>query len=119
MKIITLKRMTMDGAPIYVDPLNECSEDPNDWWAVIETKEEEALYEMAIGSRKPIRVSEENMPMDKLMNVWNDLVCFAGAPQGLAWGDDDVYGYIRPDETEPEIGEEWTDGDGDRWIRVE
>lgn len=105
MKIITLKRMTMDGEPLYVDADNEC--DPNDWWGVIETKEEELVYD------------EYLEHLDQYEFLWNAMVKHAGLLEGLAWGDDDIYGYIRPDETVPEIGEEFIDSDNDRWLRVE
>lgn len=116
MKVITMLRLTLDGEPLHA---TDSDPDPRDWWGVIETKEEEALYEMAMGCRKPLRVSEEKISIDTLKAVWDDLLCFAGVGQGVAWGDDDMYGYIRPDETVPEIGEEFIDGDGDKWKRME
>lgn len=106
MKIITLKRLTMDGEPIYCDPLNECSEDPNDWFCAIETKEEELVYKDYL-----------EHPFED--HLWNKMINYAGQGLGLCWGEDDTYGYFRPDEAYPEIGEEWTDSDGDKWVRVE
>lgn len=113
MIIMTFKRMTMDGEPLYVDADNECSEDPNDWWCKIETKEEELFYDKYVCGNKGL-AGETNAE-----HIWNEMVKHAGIPQGLAWGDDDIYGYIRPDETEPEVGEEWTDSEGDKWLRME
>lgn len=112
MKIITLKRMTMDGEPLYVDADNEGCEDPNDWWCKIETKEEEIVYEDYLENYG-------NYMGDQRRVLWNQMVIHAGQGMGVSWGDDDIYGYIRPDETEPEVGEEFIDGDGDRWLRVE
>lgn len=109
MIIMTLKRMTMDGEPL--DP--DYDEDPNDWWCKIETKEEELFYDRYVCGNKGLAgetVAE---------HIWNEMVKHAGQGMGLAWGDDDIYGYIRPDETEPEVGEEWTDSDGDKWLRME
>lgn len=100
-----------DGEPIYCDPLNECSEDPNDWFCAIETKEEELVYDMAIGNVE--KGSEDLLPL------WNKMINYAGQGLGLCWGEDDIYGYFRSDEAYPEIGEEWTDDDGDKWVRVE
>lgn len=108
MIIMTFKRMTLDGKPLEPD----YDVDPNDWWGKIETKEEEIVYEDYLENYR-------NFQGDQRRVLWNQMVIHAGIPQGLAWGDDDIYGYIRPDETEPEIGEEWTDGDGDTWLRVE
>lgn len=108
MIIITMKRLTMDGEPLFVDADNEGCEDPNDWWGVIETKEEELVYDLAHG-----KGSKDTQ------RLWNYMVNHAGEPLGLAWGDDDIYGYFRPDEMPPEVGDEFTDGDGDKWIRVE
>lgn len=113
MKIITLKRMTMDGEPLYVDANNEGCEDPNDWWGVIETKEEELVYDKFVCGNKGLAGETE------AEHIWNEMVKHAGESFGLAWGDDDIYGYISPDETVPEIGEEFIDGDGDRWLRVQ
>ena len=105
MKIITMKRLTINGEPIDF----EADGDPDDWWCVIETKAEEEIYDRAFGWDN----SASYIP------VWNDLVKKAGEPFGLAWGDDDIYGYLRPDEDCPDIKEEFIDGEGDRWIRVE
>lgn len=114
MNIITMERKTQDGQPVYKEEIPI-----RDWWCVIETKEEEALYDMAMGNRKPLRMSEKNMPIDTLKIIWDDLICFAGEWAGVSWGDDDIYGYIRPDEMPPEIGDEFVDGDNDKWVRVE
>lgn len=107
MKIMKLKRMTLDGEPLYVDVDNECCEDPDDYWCVIETEEEQIVHDLAI----------ENG--GEHMRIWNFMINHAGIPYGLSWGDDDIYAYITSDEMEPEVGEEWTDGDGDKWLRVE
>ena len=105
MKIITMKRLTLDKEPLADDDYTQC--DPNDWFCVIETKEEEMVYEAYI------------QDIHTYSKIWNEMVRHAGLGIGLSWGDDDVYGYIRPDETEPEVGEEWDDWDGDKWVRVE
>lgn len=109
MRIITLKRLTINGNPILEDDVNEGTEDPNDWWCVMETKTEETLYDKVWGTDND----------GSLIPMWNNLVNDAGVGFGLFWGDDDIYGYIRPDEDVPDIGEEFVDSDGDRWIRVE
>lgn len=56
---------------------------------------------------------------DQYEFLWNAMVKHAGLGVGLSWGDDDVWGYFRPDELEPEVGDEWVDGDNDKWVRVE
>lgn len=33
-------------------------------------------------------------------------------------GDDDMYGYIRPDEVAPLPTEPFIDGDGDEWVVI-
>lgn len=106
MKIITMKRLTEGGEPLVDDELTQC--DPNDWFCVVETKEEELVYDLAHGDGSK-----------DVQRLWNYMVIHAGEPQGLAWGDDDVWGYFMPDETVPEVGEEWTDGDNERWLRME
>ena len=47
------------------------------------------------------------------------MVKHAGQGMGLAWGDDDLYGYIRPSESVPEIKENFKDGEGDIWVRIQ
>lgn len=105
MRIIEMCRLTENGEDIDVKDTN--APDPRDWWCVIETKTEEDLYEM---------VWTDNSA--SLIPLWNKLVNNAGRGMGLHWGDDDIYGYIRPDEEYPEVGEEFIDGDGDKWTRV-
>lgn len=108
MQIITMKRLTLDGKPLDAD--YDC--DPNDWWCVIETKEEEMVYddfEKHLGEYSG----------DCRDILWNRLVIHAGQGMGVKWGDDDIYGYIRPDETAPLPTEPFIDGDGDEWVRVE
>ena len=108
MKIIEMERRTLDGEPVVYDTLNECAGEYRDWFCVIETKEEELVYELT-----------NNEDNKEAQRIWNYMVNHAGQGMGVSWGDDDMYGYIRPDETEPEVGEEWTDGDNDKWVRVE
>ena len=105
MKIITMKRLTEGGKPLVDDELTQC--DPNDWFCVIETQEEEMVYD------------EYLEHPDQYEFLWNAMVKHAGLGVGLSWGDDDVWGYFRPDELEPEVGDEWADGDNDKWVRVE
>lgn len=106
MKIIEMCRTTENGEKL-VDP--EC--DPRDWWCVIETKEEELIYDDFVK-----HLGEYGGDVRDIL--WNKLVIHAGQGMGVAWGDDDMYGYIRPDEDYPEVGEEMIDGDGDTWKRV-
>ena len=101
MKIITLQRLTEGGEPVY-----EEEGDIRDWFCVIETAEEEMVYDEFL-----------EYP-SQYEHIWNAMVKHAGLGEGLAWGDDDVWGYFRPDEAVPEVGEEWTDEDGDKWGRV-
>lgn len=102
MKIITMRQITESGQKI--DPRYES--DYDDWFCVIETKEEEMVYDEFI--EHP----------DQYEFLWNAMVKHAGLGEGVAWGDDDMWGYIRPDEGVPDIDEEWEDGDGDKWIRI-
>lgn len=102
MRIITLQRLTDNGEPVY-----EEEGDIRDWFCVIETQEEELVYD------------EYLEHPDQYEFLWNAMVKHAGLGVGLSWGDDDIWGYFRPDEAVPEVGEEWTDGDNDRWGRVE
>ena len=106
MKIITLKKLTENGEPLVDDELTQC--DPSDWFCVIETEEEELVYDLAYGNGSK-----------DVQRLWNYMVIHAGQGFGLSWGDDDVWGYFMPDEAVPEVGEEWTDSDNDKWIRVE
>ena len=110
MKIITLLRKTMDGQPIEYND-SEC--DPRDWWCKIETKEEEMVYSFFLEQLC------DQPEYTIIVKLWNDMVKHAGQGTGLSWGDDDIYGYIRPDELEPEVGDEYKDADGDVWLRVE
>lgn len=102
MRVIEMERKTLDRQPVYK------GEAPiRDWWGVIETEEEEMVYNTAI------RVGEG------FLTLWNSMLKHAGLPFGLKWGEDDIYGYIRPDEVPPEVGDEYVDGDDDKWVRVE
>lgn len=112
MRVITLERRTLDGEPVVYDTLNECDGEYRDWWCVIETREEEAMYDDFVA-----HLGEYSGDCRDIL--WNKLVIHAGRPLGVAWGDDDMYGYIRPDEDVPEKGEEFIDSDGDKWIRTE
>ena len=108
MKIITMERRTLDGEAVEYSA-DENGEDYRDWWCIIETKEEELVCDKA-------HTEGEYAIYEKL---WDSMINLAGEPFGLTWGDDEVYGYIRPDEMPPEIGDEYIDGDNDKWIRVE
>lgn len=110
MRIIELERRTMDGEPIEQDALKNNAEDYRDWWCVIETEEEYMVYE---DFEK--HLGEYTEPRQAL---WNRMMVHAGQPQGLCWGDDDVYGYLSPDEDVPEVGEEMVDSDSDTWVRL-
>lgn len=108
MKIITVQRLTLDGMPVYSDEPIE-----KDWWCVIETEEEELFYDKYVCGKKGL-AGETNAE-----HIWNDMIKHAGQDMGLAWGDDDIYGYISPNEHVPEIKETFKDGEGDIWVRVE
>lgn len=105
MKIITMERRTLDGKPVEYG-VDENGEDYRDWWCVIETKEEEMVYDECL--EHP----------DQYEFLWNAMVKHAGLGEGVKWGDDDIYAYISPDEMPPEIGDEYTDGDNDVWVRI-
>lgn len=102
MKIITLQRLTENGEPVYGE-----EGDIRDWFCVIETEEEQIVYDLAHGDGSK-----------DTQRLWNYMVNNAGKNEGLAWGDDDVWGYFSPSDTVPKVGEQWTDDDGDRWGRV-
>ena len=112
MKIIEMERKTLDGEPVEYG-VDENGEDYRDWFCVIETKEEELVYDMFVKN------ISSNIQNEALTKLWNKLVIHAGQGMGVSWGDDDMYGYIRPDEVAPEIGEEYIDGDNDKWVRTE
>lgn len=112
MKIIEMERRTMDGEPIIYDTLNECAGEYRDWWCVIETKEEEMVYDDFVEHLGQYGGDSRDL-------LWNKMVIHAGQGMGVKWGDDDMYGYIIPDEGCPEVGETMTDGDGDEWLRIE
>lgn len=110
MKIIELERKTMDGEPVEYNQIYK-KEDFRDWWCVIETKEEEMVYDDFVK-----HLGEYDSDCRDIL--WNKMVIHAGQDMGVSWGDDDMYGYIRPDEDCPEVGESMTDGDGDKWVRI-
>lgn len=111
MKIIEMERLTLDGKPVEYDALKENGEDYRDYWCVIETKEEELVYDDFLKHLG----QHSGDPRDLL---WNKMVIHAGLGMGVNWGDDDIYGYIRPDETEPFPTELYIDGDGDEWVAM-
>ena len=107
MRVITLERKTQDGQPIYEE------ETPTrDWWCAIETKEEDMVYDDFVEHLGQYSGDPRSL-------LWNKMVIHAGLGMGVNWGDDDMYGYIHPDEEVPEVGDEFTDGDGDIWVRIE
>lgn len=108
MKIITMQRLTLDGKPVYSDEPIE-----KDWWCVIETEEEKLFYDKYVCGNKGL-AGETNAEY-----IWNTLVKHAGQDKGVSWGDDDIYGYISPNEKVPEVKETFKDGEGDIWVRVE
>ncbi len=112
MKIIEMERRTMDGKPVEYNPVYENGEDFRDWWCVIETKEEEMVYNFFL---EQLCDQPEHTIIVKL---WNDMVKHAGQGMGVCWGDDDMYGYIRPDEVAPLPTEPFIDGDGDEWVVI-
>lgn len=107
-----MERKTLDSQPVEYG-VGENGNDYRDWWCVIETKEEEMVYDFFL---EQLCDQPEHTIIVKL---WNDMVKHAGLGMGVKWGDDDMYGYIRPDEMPPEVGDEYTDGDNDKWVRVE
>lgn len=112
MKVIEMERLTLDGEPVVYDLEKENGDEYRDWWCVIETKEEELVYDDFLKHLGEYSGDPRNL-------LWNKMVIHAGEGMGVSWGDDDIYGYIRPDETEPEILEKYTDADGDVWLRKE
>lgn len=111
MKIITMDRETVDGKRVQVDPDHPFEH--RDWWCVIETPEEELFYDKYVCGNKGL-AGETNAE-----HIWNEMVKHAGRNMGVKWGDDDMYGYILPNEVEPEVGEEYKDADGDIWVRIQ
>ena len=111
MKIITMQRLTLDGEPTTYNTATENGEDHRDWWGVIETEEEEMVHDDFVK-----HLGEYDGDCRDIL--WNKMVIHAGRDMGLAWGDDDVYGYISPNEKVPEVKENFRDGDGDIWVRV-
>ena len=109
MKIIEMCKVVEDGVPLKEE---DGDVDPRDWFCVIETKEEELFYDKYVAGNKGL-AGETNAE-----HIWNELVNHAGQDKGLAWGDDDIYAYIRPDEAVPEVGERYKI-DNDVWVRTE
>lgn len=110
MKIIAMERETMDGDPVEYE-LDRNGDDCREWWCVIETKEEEAMYEEFLNHLGEYSGDPRGIQ-------WNKMMIEAGWELGVSWGDDDVYGYIHHDEDAPKVGEEMVDSDGDKWVRV-
>lgn len=114
MNIILMERKTLDGKPVEYGA-DENGEDYRDWWCVLETLEEEWIY------KQFVHETASNTQSQRLINLWNSLVKHAGQKNGIevTWGNDDIYGYIKPNETAPLITEPFIDGDGDEWIRIQ
>lgn len=106
-----MERRTLDGKPVEYG-VDENGEDYRDWWCVIETEEEELFYDKYVCGNKGL-AGETNAEY-----IWNELVKHAGQGMGVKWGDDDMYGYIRPDEVAPLPTEPFVDGDGDEWVVI-
>ncbi len=119
MRIITMQRLTLDGKPVTYNTATENGEDYQEWWCVIETKEEELVYDKAFHEPFNPEGAKKSLIKGLYLDLWNEMVKHAGQRMGVSWGDDDMYGYIRPDEVAPEIKENFKDGDGDIWVRTE
>lgn len=98
-----MAKVVEDGEPLPDDDYTQ--PDPRDWFCALETKEEELVYDEFV--EHP----------DQYEFLWNAIVKHAGLYEGVKWGDDDIYAYIRPDEGLPMIGEEYKI-DNDTWQRV-
>lgn len=96
-----MQKLTDGGEPIHAD-----ESDVRDWFCVIETPEEELVYDEFL--EHP----------DQYEFLWNAMVKHAGQGMGVSWGDDDMYGYIRMTEDYPEVGNEYIDGDNNKWVRT-
>lgn len=116
MQIITMLRLTLDGKPMHA---TDNDPDPRDWWCVIETKEEEMVYDKAFHEPYNPESAKQSLVKGLYIDLWNEMINHAGLGTGVSWGEDDIYGYIRPDEVVPEIGDKYVDGDGDTWKRIE
>lgn len=101
MIVFQMRMLTKDGQALNTDEYDTLG-----LWCKVETEEEWLVYEH-FGKG----VWEKHL--------WNEMVKHAGAPYLVNLGDDDIYGYIRPDEMPPEVGDEYIDGDDDTWVRVE
>lgn len=117
MRIITMQRLTLDGAQVYADP--DILYEYRDWWCVIETEEEEMVYDKAFHEPYNPENAKKSLIKGLYVDLWNDMVRHAGQDMDVSWGDDDMYGYIRPSEHAPEIKENFKDGDGDIWVRIQ
>lgn len=113
MRIITMQRLTLDGKPATYNTATENGEDYQEWWCVIETEEEKIVYDMFVKN------ISSNIQSEELTKLWNTLVKHAGQDKGVSWGDDDMYGYISPNEKVPEVKETFKDGDRDIWVRID
>lgn len=111
MKVVEMERLTLDGEPVVYDLEKENGDEYRDWWCVIETKEEEMVYDDFIKHLGKYSGDPRNL-------LWNKMVIHAGEGMGVSWGDDDMYGYIRPDEVPPLPTEPFIDGDGDEWVVI-
>ncbi len=109
MKIITMKKIIENGEPLADDDYTAC--DPNDWFCVIETAEEELVYDKFVCGDRSAGVNKV------IHSLWNAMVKHAGIVEGVSWGDDDIYYYFGHDEKIPELGETF-ELDGDTWYRV-
>ncbi len=113
MKIITMCKVIEDGEPLPDDDYTQSG--PRDWFCAIETKEEELVYDTFL---EFLHGDDAGDKYSKAyISLWNSMVNHAGLYEGVKWGDDDIYAYIRPDEGLPMIGEEYKI-DNDTWQRV-
>ena len=102
MQIIEMKRRTLDGKRL---PRSWEGYQTMDLWGVIETEEENAVhYDFCVNASKD--------------HEWNKMVNKAGKQFKLKCGDGCIYGYIKPNEVAPEVGEFYTDPTGDIWVRT-
>ena len=63
------------------------------------------------------QLEEAKQAVKSCLESDNTLVGMHGLGEGVSWGDDDIYAYIRPDEAVPEMGETYK-LDNDTWYRV-
>lgn len=113
MIVFQMKMLTKDGQALNTDEYDTLG-----LWCKVETEEEWLVYDKTF--HKPFNPASatKSLVQGIYIDLWNEMVKHAGAPYLVNLGDEDIYGYLSPDEDMPDLNEKYRDADDNDWVRI-